>query len=226
MLPGDDLEEILHEFIYNPEGLTKEFRYLGYFFPSNEEIVKTLSLVESGNLQMLDPKEIDEILKLSKNCEKKILSFASFAFHGVLQEVTELILCNKDNGFATPSGPYYASLDLGFVPSEHLQALVPCVTEIIEIRSVTGCDVTSLLDSVNCTKLHLTQKMNKEETDALVRAMAARVDDVYLGGSGNINLDVDTLTQYKGDGKCRAIHCIAIGIHEHGRSQHQYNGLM
>ena len=38
MLPGDDLEEILHEFIYNPEGLTKEFRYLGYFFPSNEEL--------------------------------------------------------------------------------------------------------------------------------------------------------------------------------------------
>ena len=185
--------------------MTKLLREFRNFFPSNEEIVKTLSLVESRNLQMLDPEEIRGILELSRHSRGKIASLASFAHHGVIQEVSELSLCS--NGYEDHYHDHYGTLDLGFVPGEHLQALVPCVTDYIQIHTVTGCDVTSLLDSISCTKLQLTQKLNQEETDALVRAMTSRIDDVYLGGAGVISLDVDKLTQYKGDGKCRAIHC-------------------
>ena len=203
MLPGEDLEEFLLEYVYNPGPLTKMFQDY-YFFPDDEEIVKTLSLVESGNLQMFDPEEICDILLLSKNCKKKILTLASFVYHGLLQEVSELVLCSYDSGFGSYHTP---QIDLGFVPKEHLQALVLSVQKSIKIINVTGYDVVSLLDSVKSTKLHLTQKLNQEETDALVRAMTSRIDDVYLGGAGVISLDVDKLTQYKGDGKCRAIHC-------------------
>ena len=113
------------------------------------------------------------------------------------------------DSYARGSAGSRGQLDLGFVPGEHLQALVPCVTDSIQIHTVTSCDVTSLLDSINCTELHLTQKLNQDETDALVRAMATRVDNVSLGGPGVVmSLNVETLTQYKGDGKCRAIHCI------------------
>ena len=208
LLPGDNLEKIIQEYIYNPKDyMTKDLREFTNFFPSNEEIVKSLSLVESGNLQMLDPEEIRGILELSRHSRGKIASLASFAHHGVIQEVSELSLCS--NGYENHYHDPYGILDLGFVPGEHLQALVPCVTDFIKIKNVTGCDVTSLLDSINCTELHLTQKLNQDETDALVRAMATRVDDVSLGGPGVVmSLNVDTLTQYKGDGKCRAIHCI------------------
>ena len=98
--------------------------------------------------------------------------------------------------------------DLRFVPSDHLKALIPCVRDYIEITNITGYDLTSLFDSVSCTRLKVTQKLNQEETDALLRAMTTRVEEVCLGDRyGELSLDVDTLTQYKGDGKCSVIRC-------------------
>jgi len=202
MLPGDELEYFLREYIYNPDSLTQEYRDRGGgpFFPSDEEIVKTLSLVESGNLQMHDPEEIEEIHELYKNSRDKILSLASFAYHGVLQQVSELSLCREGGGV----------VDLGFVPTDHLRTLIPCVKERIDMGNVTGYDVTSFLDSVNCTNLLLKPTLNQEETDALVRAMNTRVDHVSLADLGSLSFDVDTLrslTKYKGDGKCSTINC-------------------
>ena len=172
---------------------------------------------------MLVPEEIGEILELSNDCENKIRSLASLAYHGVLPNVAKLSLCSNVTDWSIRSYDneglhqnHYVPLDLGFVPSNQLQALIPCVTDHVEIINVTGYDVASLLDLVNCTKLDLTQKLNQEETKALVRALTTRVDEVYLGGSAILSLDVDTLTLYKGDGKCSAIHCLwnkdAIGI--------------
>ena len=82
------------------------------------------------------------------------------------------------------------------------------MTEKVSITNVINCDMTSLLDSVYCKDLRLTQKLNQEETEALVRAMTSRVEIVYLGSSYWVtSLDVDTLTKYQGDGKCREVHC-------------------
>ena len=43
------------------------------------------------------------------------------------------------------------------------------------------------------------------QTKALVRAMTSRVEIVHL--ESTVTLDFDTLTKYKGDGKCREVHC-------------------
>ena len=92
MLPGDELEELIQKYLYSPPDKYKheKFRKHGKFFPTNEEILKTLSFVESGNLQVLFPEEIGEILELSNDCENKIRSLASFAYHGVLPNVAKL----------------------------------------------------------------------------------------------------------------------------------------
>ena len=157
---------------------------------------------------MPDAHEIAKIFEKSRpiNREKKIASVASLAYHGVLQEVSRLSLCSSmyDEAF---QNTHFEPLDLGFVPGDQLKALVPCVSDYIEIINVTGYNVTRLLDSVCCSRLKVTQKLNQEETNALVRAMSTRVDEVYLGGDGGHSLDVDTLTQYKGDGKCSVICC-------------------
>ena len=63
--------------------------------------------------------------------------------------------------------------------------------------------------------------MNQEETEALVRAMSSRVEIVHLGnkesvwskwGDLPVSLDFDTLTKYKGDGKCSEVHCNNLHI--------------
>ena len=53
-----------------------------------------------------------------------------------------------------------------------------------------------------------------------MRAMTSRVEIVHLGGMDGVNkttvtLDFDTLTEYKGDGICREVHCnhMCIGWH-------------
>ena len=208
LLPGEKLEEVLEEYL-NSSGsdiFTNSVQDRCNFFPTNEEIVKTLSLVESGNLQMLDPMELEEIIDLSTNCENKIASLASLVYHGMIHGPASLSLYS--DSYARGSAGSRGQLDLGFVPGDHLKALIPSVTGYIEITNISGFDLTGLLDSVNCIMLSLTQNMNQEETNALVRAMSTRADTVYLGSSeGVTSLDVDTLTQYKGDGKCNAIYC-------------------
>ena len=82
-------------------------------------------------------------------------------------------------------------------------------------------DLTNLLDSISCKELHLytsyIKRLNQEETKALVRAMTSRVEILQLGQKDgedvcapkSASIDFDTLTQYKGDGKCREVHCLA-----------------
>ena len=74
--------------------------------------------------------------------------------------------------------------------------------------------LATLLDAVNCKELHLfTEKLNQEETEALVRAMTSRVEIVHLGSKdGLVSLDVDTLTKYKGDGKCKEVQCVWVKV--------------
>ena len=80
---------------------------------------------------------------------------------------------------------------------------------------------SSLLDSVHCEKLHLfnrSKELNKDETEALVRAMISRVEIVFLGESQDgvykdpVCLDFETLKMYKGDGKCKEVHCNRVAI--------------
>ena len=101
----------------------------------------------------------------------------------------------------------------------------------IHIAKGTEYDLTTLLDSVTCKELHLfTAGMDEEmrdtlsekETEALVRAMTSRVEILQLGTKDDdpcidhfhtgVTVDFDMLTQYKGDGKCREVHCNCVCI--------------
>ena len=95
---------------------------------------------------------------------------------------------------------------------DHLVALVPCVTGKIEIRNLQPLDskdepynVTTLLDAVNCRELYMCiERLNQEETEALVRAMTSRVKILSL--SWEFHMDFDAFRMYKGDGMCKEVH--------------------
>ena len=93
-------------------------------------------------------------------------------------------------------------VDLGIVPTHHQASLVSSV-RILRIENVSGCDLVTLLDSVQCEKLNImSQSLGREETQALVRAMESRVEKVRLC---DVELDMETLTKYSGQGRCRVL---------------------
>ena len=217
MLPGDELEELIKGYLINPDQFTTDNRDCDQFFPTKGDIVKILSLVESGNIPAQVIQEAEEALKWPglhghECCPQQLTALASLAYQGIWESLEFLVLCNT-----TPEDPsesfstHLESLNLSSVPDEHLQALVQCVTSYVQIINVTNCNVSALLDCVNSRDLFLTQKLKREETEALVRAMTSRVEVVYLGdphGFRDVQIDVETLTKYKGDGKCREIQCV------------------
>ena len=217
MFPGDEVEKMMEHYLIVYDNTREELDYRHKFsFPTNEEIVNAMSLVESGNLQSQVLAELGQFTEKEDNCGlEQISALASLAYHCVLDSVEELYLISNER-LCSPSlfGAYnFHPLDLGFVPAEHLQALVTCVTGSVYITNVINYDMTSLLDSLQCKELHLAQRLNQEETETLVRAMTSRVEIVHLGNRDGItSLDVDTLTKYKGDGKCREVHCFWIDL--------------
>ena len=63
-----------------------------------------------------------------------------------------------------------------------------------------------LLDSVKSEVLRLrSQSLGSEETRALVRAMESRVEEVML--DEEVTLDISSLIEYSGQGKCRELRC-------------------
>ena len=97
-------------------------------------------------------------------------------------------------------------VDMGEVPSHRLVALASCVTRSLCIQNVSGCDMVALLDSVKCRVLHIDgQKLKTEDTQALVRAMETSVVHVYIGRTKEATLDIEALTQYNHQGKCKRI---------------------
>ena len=96
-----------------------------------------------------------------------------------------------------------AHVDLSTIPTHHLVSLVSSVTRQLLIEDVSSCDLVTLLDSVNCERLHIKrQRLGREETQALVRAMESRVEKVRLF---DVELDMETLTEYSGQGRCKVL---------------------
>ena len=96
--------------------------------------------------------------------------------------------------------------DLVSIPSEHLASLVSCVKLWVEIEDVRNGDIISTLARLKCERLRISsQRLNSEETRALVRAMESGVETVSLGYDGEVSLDITALTQYSGQGKCRSL---------------------
>ena len=121
----------------------------------------------------------------------EITTAASLAHHGLLRSVKYMRLDD---------------VDLASVPAEQLASLAACVTEGVMIRNVSNTDLTSILDSSKSRVLQINKQiLSTEETLALVRAMGAGLERVWLGLRGKVTLDISTLVTYSGQGKCKTV---------------------
>ena len=185
------------------------------FFPSNEDItnamwlskIKLMSLIFnvniflffSGNIGILDTEVIMNLVIRVRNEARgrrssrnppnlECLICAAFLAHHI-QFITSFINLTY--------------VDLSTVPTEHIVSLASSVTRELLIENVTGCDLVTLLDSVNSERLHIKrQRLGREETQALVQAMESRVEKVRLF---DVELDMETLTKYSGQGLCKVL---------------------
>ena len=121
----------------------------------------------------------------------EIMDAASLAHHGMLGSV-ECMWLNF--------------VDLASVPAEHLASLASCVTRNVRLNKVININLVCILDNIKCEKLDIYQflQLEREETQALVRAMESNVREVNLH---SVSLDINTLTQYSGQGACRKVAC-------------------
>ena len=97
-------------------------------------------------------------------------------------------------------------VDLTSVPTEPLASLASSVIGRVLIENVSGCGLVTILDNVKSEELVIyNQSLNSEETQALVRAMESRVEEVGL--YEEMTLDISDLMEYSGQGKCREVGC-------------------
>ena len=98
------------------------------------------------------------------------------------------------------------SMDLSLVPAGDLASLARCAGYQTHLDNVQA-DLAPLLSNVQCTVLSLCRlSLTTADTQALVAAMVTGVGMVELGGRGGgqgVTLDMETLAQYDGRGKCR-----------------------
>ena len=89
-------------------------------------------------------------------------------------------------------------IDLSTVPIQHLISLLSSVKRTVNIScEVTGWDLVTILDSLQCQEIRLgCKRLGREETQALVRAMESRVEKVFL--YNEIELDLEALAEYSG----------------------------
>ena len=148
-----------------------------------------MSEAESQADQIVNKFEICFIAFLSPGLPE-IVTAASLAHHGLLGPV----ICMDLN-----------DVDLASIPAEHLASLASCVTEAVSMRSV-NCDISNILRSIRCRSIRINnQRLSSEETRDLVRAMETTVESLYLAGTTALSLDIETLTQYAGEGRCELV---------------------
>ena len=105
---------------------------------------------------------------------------------------------------------WLGEIDLDTVPSQHLISLFSSVKRTVNIDiEVTGWDLVTILDSLQCQEIRLgCKKLAREETQALVRAMESRVEKVLLYNVDE--LDMEALSEYSGQGRCRVLECKGV----------------
>ena len=124
----------------------------------------------------------------------RITIAAFLANNGLLGEVTGLSLEN---------------VDLASVPKDQLISLVACVSGCLKFINVCNIDILSILDHINCKEMYFgKQNLCIEETKRIVRVMETKIEKLVLGGcEGAVSMDIMTLTQYSGRGRCAEVTC-------------------
>ena len=169
-----------------------------FALPTEAKLDKAIELVTEGVLPSAVMERLAQKLKRSLKifCKKdlqvqEVQCAASLAHKGLLGPVEDMMLC----------------VDLTSVPAEHMASLVSSVTRCVRFDMVSGCDlVVTLLDSIKSPAMVIyKQSLGREETEALVRALETRVEDVSLYDT---TLDIKAFTKYSGRGKCKEVDCV------------------
>jgi len=198
MFPGDKLEGQIEDILKINDDRYFSPNRIFNILPTNKEIANAFSLVENGNLQSEVMAELARAIesliwheKRGVKNEERTRALASLVSYGVIVSVQHLKVDLRHDP-----------------PGDHLQELIPRVTGTIDISNIIkGHNLRTILDGVNCKELHMfTERLNQEETEALVRAMTARVKKLCLKMHHEWDMDYDTFSKYKGDGKCTELH--------------------
>ena len=89
----------------------------------------------------------------------------------------------------------------------------------VTIDNVTG-NLTPIVGNIKCDLLYISnQNLSSEVTQCLVTAMRDNVEEVGLGYDGDVNINMELITQgYDGRGRCREVWC----CHDTGRRYGQH----
>ena len=96
------------------------------------------------------------------------------------------------------------NIDLSDIHEDRLGKLASKVTNYVDIDNITPASLLDIiLESVRCTELRLAHmRLTEPQTRALVTALTERLKNVELTG---VTLDIQTLCQYNGRGRCREL---------------------
>jgi len=171
--------------------------------PSPAEVNFTASLAAHGHLprQILTRKAEDVQQSLHLPSRAQVRCAAALATLGFITRVRGLRL-----GWAVADTSRVQAGDLG--------SLVRCVTDHIDIANVTG-DLSPVLSNLRCRELIIASRsLSTADTQQLVAAMVTRVKEVWL--DEGLALDMATLAQYDGKGRCGTVRLAAAVSAEYG----------
>ena len=152
-------------------------------------------ILDSGEIQHLVSRIKDELEDPWVGSLGLLTSAAALAYRGLLKDVEEVFL---------------HEVNLSTIPTDHLISLTSIVTDTFDTYdNVTGCDLVTILDSLQCNEIGLgfNDLGKEEEAQALVRAMESRVERLYFHDTLGMDIHVRNLTEYSGQGRCRVITC-------------------
>ena len=153
-------------------------------------ILEARAILDTDKIQRM-AKRFRDILDNDRDLDDmELMCLASLAHHGLLGSIVKLELIG---------------INLSPVPTKHLASLASCVTSKVNIQYASYFDWVSLLTSLKCETLFIggSERLGREETQALVQAMESGVETVKLGGL--VTLDVEALAEYRGQGVCQKV---------------------
>ena len=90
------------------------------------------------------------------------------------------------------------------IPCVKLGKLASIVTDVVMIYSIDPASLDIVLESVRCSLLGLVNMtLTEPQTRALVTALTERLERLTL--SSGLTVDIETLCQYDGQGRCQRL---------------------
>ena len=179
-----------------------------------------MGAVESGDL---DRRTLTDKAASITDLAKGFTTYPTGSYPSLAQ-VTSLSAFAKMGHLPQVSGLWLKDLDLSTVASSHLAALAGSDSDMktVDINNVTG-DLSPLLSHLRCMQLYLSNiSLSASATLSLVIGMENGIEVLSLftsvhGHGGEILLDMDTLTQYSGTGRC----CQVVVVFDGSRTRYK-----